>query len=490
MRGSLVVVVTVLFCVEPAAAVHADDRLTRKEAETALKRAAQFFREKVAAGSAEQGRAYLWRYSADLKLREGEGTATRSTAWVQPPGTPSVGEVFLYAYHLTGDRTFLDAARETAYGLVSGQLVSGGWDYRIEFDSKRRARYAYRVDGQKRGRRNVTTLDDDTTQSALRFLMRVDRELKFKDRRIHRCAESALKALLKAQYPNGAWPQRYSRFPKPSEFPVRKAGYPKSWSRKYPGKDYRGYYTFNDNSIADMIDTMFLAAEVYKDNRYREAAEKAGSFIILSQMPEPQPAWAQQYNREMHPAWARKFEPPAVTGGESQGILRTLLSLYRRTGKKKYLNPVGPALAYLKRSRLSDGRLARFYELKTNKPLYFVKDTYVLTYRDDNLPTHYGFKVGSRLGRIDREYRRLLSDGRPKPRRPRKPTATRLTESLREQARRVVRALDERGAWVEKGSLRRAGKTDRIISTTTFIKNVETLARFIAASRRNDTNSR
>ena len=60
---------------------------------TALKKAVTFFREKV---SAEGG--YLWRYSEDLSLREGEEKATATQAWLQPPGTPAVGEAFLAAY--------------------------------------------------------------------------------------------------------------------------------------------------------------------------------------------------------------------------------------------------------------------------------------------------------------------------------------------------------------------------------------------------------
>jgi len=452
---------------------------TAKEASTALQKGVRFFDAKV---SAEGG--YLWRYSSDLKLREGEGRAGATTAWVQPPGTPTVGDALLSAWRLTGDKTCRDAARRTAHALVKGQLRSGGWDYRIEFQEKDRRRYAYRVDGEKSGRRNTTTLDDDTTQSALRFLMRADRAFGFKDERIHRCVEFALQSLLKAQYPNGAWPQRFDEFPDPAKFPVKQASYPKSWPRKYPGKDYRGFYTFNDNTIADMIETMFLAAEIYKDKRYRQAAEKAGGFILLAQMPDPQPAWAQQYNREMHPAWARKFEPPAVTGGESQGVMRILLRLYRKTGNRKYLKPIPRALAYLKKSRISGGRLARFYELKTNRPLYFVKDTYQLTYSDDNLPTHYGFQVGSKLDRIEREYRRLLKTDPSQLDPPRRKPVYRPSKSLTAKTRSIIDAMDARGAWTETGSLRRGGKTNRIISTRTFVENIETLSRFLAASRR------
>lgn len=67
------------------------------------------------------------------------------------------------------------------------------------------------------------------------------------------------------------------------------------------------------------------------------------------------------------------------------------MRLYIRTGGRKYLAPIPRALAYLKASQLPDGLLARFYELKTNKPLYFTKD-YQLTHDDSDVPTHYGFK--------------------------------------------------------------------------------------------------
>ena len=164
-------------------------------------------------------------------MREGEGTATDTMIWVQPPGTPSVGMAFLTAYEATGDSCYLDAARGAAHALVRGQLRSGGWDYRIEFDPERRRRYAYRVDSNSRkDARNVSTLDDDVSQSALRLLMRVDKALDFKDEKIHEAAQFALSAFLEVQYPNGAWPQRFSGPPDPAQFPVKKACYPESWS--------------------------------------------------------------------------------------------------------------------------------------------------------------------------------------------------------------------------------------------------------------------
>ncbi len=458
----------------------ADEPPTRPQALAALRQATAFFNEQIAT---EGG--YLWRSSEDLARREGENKASATQVWVQPPGTPSVGSAFLTAFEATGDKFYLEAATETAHALVRGQLQSGGWYYWIDFDPANRKKLAYRDAGGGSKARNTTTLDDNTTQSALRFLMRADRALEFKDAKIHEAIEYALQSLLRAQHPNGAWSQVFDEPPDPDKHPVKRASFPAEWSRTWPGGDYWYQYTFNDNSLADVIETMFEAAEIYGNASFRESATRAGGFILLAQLPEPQPAWAQQYDTDMHPAWARKFEPPSVTGGESQRVLRTLMMLYRETGDKKYLEPIPRAIAYLRRSALPDGRLARFYELKTNKPLYLTK-TYELTYDDSDMPTHYGFKVGHSLDAIEQEYQRLNGADPSKLKPPAKPDRPQLTQSLEAQTRMVIAALDSRGRWVEPGRLRSHGPndpTERVIECQTFIKNVETLSRYLAATR-------
>jgi hypothetical protein len=463
-----------------ASPLAAQPALTRQEAEKALERAVRFFCDQV---SCDGG--YLWRYSADLTLREGEEPATATMAWIQPPGTPAVGEAYLLAYQRVGQPYLLEAAVQTARALVRGQLHSGGWDNLIEFDPARRPTYAYRVDGPPRPRaRNVSTLDDDKTQSCLRFLMHVDRALKFADAAIHEATRFGLDQLVRAQYPNGAWPQRFSGPPRAEEFPVLPARYPDTWPREYPGTNYAGYYTLNDNTQADVIRTLFEAAEVYGERRYFEAARRGGDFLLLAQMPDPQPAWAQQYNARMEPAWARRFEPPAVTGGESQGAIRILMEVYRQTGDRKYLEPIPRALEYLEKSQLPDGRLARFYELKTNRPLYFTKD-YKLVYTADDLPTHYAFVVSSSVASLRKAYEELAATPIDQLRRPAVPERFEPTPRLAAAARQMIDALDERGAWVEPGRLSRADagrSVQQILTTRTFIRHVDTLSRFLAAT--------
>ena len=136
---------------------------------------------------------------------------------------------------------------------------------------------------------------------------------------------------------------------------------------------------------------------------------------------------------------------------------------------------------------LPDGRLARFYELRVNRPLYFTKD-YQLTYSDADMPTHYGFQVGSNLKGIQRAYQKLAAADpqsvKPVHSEPRPP---KLSPALAEQARKVVNALDKRGAWVESGQLRyHPGVThvNRIIHMQTLINNLTDLAEFIGAAKR------
>jgi hypothetical protein len=464
---------TVLICSSLAGA---DSCSLEAEAGEAMEKATRFFVEEVAT---EGG--YLWEYTADLEQRWGEGKASKTEVWVQPPGTPSVGSALLRAYLRTGNKMYLQAARRAAEALVWGQLATGGWDYRINFDPRvDKTRWTRRDvqsgDDEPQGRFYTTNFDDDTTQSALRFLMCFDEVTGFKHEPIHEAVQFGLKTALAAQYPSGGWPQRYIGPYDPKDWPVVKAHYPETWSRTFPDPrpHYQSYYTLNDATIADLVDTMLLAYRVYGEERYLQSARKGGDFLILAQMPEPQPAWAQQYQADMTPAWARRFEPPSVVSSESVSAIETLMKLYVWTGDERYREPIAPAIAWFKRVGLPDGRHARFYELETNTPLYFNRK-YELVTTDDDMPTHYAFKVKidvagleNKLAKLDQQRKAFLEKSN-KAQKTCAAEARAASKPPESKVKAVIKALDERGSWIDQER----------IKCRSFIRNLDILSAYV-----------
>ncbi len=373
----------------------------------AMRRAAEFF---ATQASVEGGYVY---YLTLEGRRLGEGEAAASEVWVQPPGTPTVGEAFLDAFGATGDAFYLEAARRAGHALAYGQLESGGWRNSIDFDpGGPRAAHYRNGRGRKGGAGSqFSTLDDDITQAALRFLSRLDLATGMKDGALREAVDFAISRLLEAQYPNGAFPQGWT-----GAAPDRPAGIKASfpdhdWRREGRIKEYWNEYTLNDGAAITVTDTLLHLWTRRRDERALGALKRFGDFLLLAQLPAPQPAWAQQYNAEMQPIWARAFEPPAVSGRESEDVLLALVKIAAITGEARYAEPIVPAVAYLERSLLPDGTLARYYELRTNRPLYMQRagKGYELTYDDSRLPEHYGWKNPSRLESVKAAYRAHLA---------------------------------------------------------------------------------
>lgn len=407
------------------------ETIAPEQVREAMRKSAEFYRQRVAV----QG-GYVYYYSLDLRQRWGEGPATAEQIWVQPPGTPTVGLAMLAAYRATGERYYLDAAREAAEALVYGQLRSGGWSNSIDMQ---RRRQGDRYSGGALRREGTSSLDDGQTQSAIVLLVEVDAALDFQHAAIHEAARLALDALLAAQFPNGGFPQGWKG--PVAKRPIQAASYPgDDWRTTERIKNYWDMYTINDNVCGYAADALIVAYRTYRDDKYKSALNRLGDFLALAQMPDPQPAWAQQYDYEMHPIWARKFEPPAISGSESQQVIETLIKIARVTDNRQHLRPIPRALEYLRRSCLPEGQLARYYELKTNRPLYMVRQgkQYTPSYSDAKLPGHYGWKFPARLDRLAAEHQAALAG---------QPVAAPLPFSA-EQVADVLRALDEQGRWV------------------------------------------
>ena len=63
---------------------------------------------------------------------------------------------------------------------------------------------------------------------------------------------------------------------------------------------------------------------------------------------------------------------------------------------------------------MPDGQVARYYEFKTNRPLY-MDAKYRLTYDDAVVPKHYGWKQAAHFDEIERAFTDAKTDGPPPP---------------------------------------------------------------------------
>jgi hypothetical protein len=204
-------------------------------------------------------------------------------------------------------------------------------------------------------------------------------------------------------------------------------------------------YNLNDGISLTVAALLIDAHGIYDRDDCAEALRRLGDFLILAQLPKPQPGWAQQYNYDMQPIWARRFEPAAMAGRETEEAIAALLKIAIFTRDKKYLSPIPDAMKWLKNSLLRDGQLARYYELKTNKPLYMVRKgkEYTLTNDDSDLPGHYGWKSKPRLDALKEAWDALFQ-GKDLTAWELPPLHPEPDPSVEE----VLASLDEQGRWI------------------------------------------
>lgn len=438
------------------------------QATVAMKKAGAYFHDHVAV---EGGYPYLC--AADLSTRWGENVELNHAVMVQPPGTPAVGLALLDAYEATNDKQFLAWASDAADALIDGQLKSGGWDQVIYFtDPKSNRMGAYR--NRKGGKWNNSSLDDNKSQSALLFLIRMDEAFEQKKHAIHETVSFGLESLLAAQFANGGFPQVWNE--KAEDRPVLKANYPMyDWKTEGRIKNYWDHYTLNDGLAGDVVAVFAEAYRVYRDDRFLNALKRHGDFLLLAQMPAPQPAWCQQYNAQMQPMWARKFEPPAIASSESQDVMEALIQIALITKEQHYLSPIPQALQFFREKCLiGNGQFARFYELQSNKPL-FMNRNYELTYDDSDVPTHYGWKVKSKLDQIEKHYQQAREG---------KAVERGKSKVSEKEVERILEAMDSQGRWIktvesERLSGTKLKKGDQYLLSQDFINHIQKLAIFV-----------
>jgi PelA/Pel-15E family pectate lyase len=339
----------------------AASRPSREQMMDTMKKATRFMVEKAST----QG-GYVWSYSADLSRCWGELEAEHSMIWVQAPGTPAMGQLFLDAYHATGDEYYYAAAAAAANALVRGQLPCGGWNYMIDFAGEESLRQWYATVGTNAWRLEEfqhyygnATFDDGVTRDAAAFLLRFYVEKK--EPSVKAALDGALHLFLTSQHPVGAWPQRH-----PLMGGFNKDGHP----------DYSSFLTFNDEVTAGNLDFLLLWYQAFGDAGVRDAIARAMDSFLALQYAAPQAGWALQYTPDLKPAGARSYEPRALATHGTAACIEQLFRFYRLTGDRKYLARIPQALEWLESCKLPAGKRVgdrthpTFIEIGTNRALF------------------------------------------------------------------------------------------------------------------------
>ena len=334
---------------------------TRAEVTATMKKATTFMVETVA----HKG-GYVWAYLPDLSRRWGEIEARSTQIWIQPPGTPTMGHLFLDAYHATKDEFYYQAAEQVAGALIWGQHPAGGWNYVVDFAGERSLRDYYETVGKNAWRLEEfqhyygnATFDDGGTADASKFLLRMYVEKL--DPKYKPALDRAIRFVLDSQYPIGTWPQRY-----PEVVGDTPAGQ----------KPYASYHTFNDDVAGENIDFLLMCYQVLGDDRVVDPILRAMNSFIVMQQGQPQPGWGLQHGPDMKPAGARSYEPKALATHTSARNIEQLINFYRLTGETKFLARIPEALDWLEKLKLPAGVApqgrthATFIEIGTNEPLY------------------------------------------------------------------------------------------------------------------------
>lgn len=434
----------------------------RKQVESSLQKGVAFFHTINAHGG------YVYYVTPDLSLRWGEGPKDAETIEVQPPGTPAVGQAFLHIYKVTGDKQALAAAKDAADALIRGQNKHGGWDHTINFADLSNEKVSF---------------DDNQSQSGVSFLMALDQEIE--DPKLSAAVKRAVDMMITTQLDNGGWPHQY-----PEQ------------------GNYHDYATFNDGGINDCIRVMMEAYQFYGENKAIEKSlRKAARFMMISQLPPPQPGWAQQYNEFLQPAWARTFEPPSVCPAVTVKNINTLIELYLVLKEETLLEPIPDALKWLWEIRLENGKWGRFIELGTNKALYYDRGRIRVESMAELHPerrTGYAYETNleAPLQAAGERYEKAMKWGHKglwkdeHPELSKEEAAQRLQE-MEGPVKKILEAQESSGAWITREDrfkttmpkgVRWNGQysvMDRI-SSAVFNQNVAILCEYLALSHRLD----
>jgi pectinesterase len=273
-------------------------------------------------------------------------------------------------------------SKTIAENILLYQRPGGGWPKNLEMhrpmseglkDSLRRNSPAY-----------MQTFDNDATTSEMKFMAQMYN--KTKDVRFRNSFQRGFECLLKAQYPNGGWPQYY---------PLRD-GY---WSR----------ITYNDDCMVNIMeimrdvnsrDPLYAQVTTTADARKAKTAFDKGLDCILKTQIKVngQPTvWCAQHDEKTFlPALGRSYELPSFSGSESVGVVQLLMEIEKPSPEviraidgainwfrthhvvgirvESYINEQGQRDRRVVEDANAPWIWGRFYELDTEKIIFSDRD--------------------------------------------------------------------------------------------------------------------
>jgi PelA/Pel-15E family pectate lyase len=279
---------------------------------------------------------YVWCYTPDRSRSWGEMEAYPSMIWTQPPGTPSVGQLFLDAYYATGDEYYYQAAEKVADALIWGQLPCGGWNYIIDFAGETSLKNWYATIGKNGWRLEEfhhyygnATYDDEATYAPASFLLRMyaaKHDVKYKP-----ALDKVIGFVLESQYPIGGWPQRY---------PLR-------YDYAKERGNYSSYITLNDDVHKNNVEFLIRCYQILGDATLLDPIRRAMNCIMILHQGAPQSGWSWQYATNLKPAGARSYEPDGLYSGATYSSIGLLMDYYELTGETKFLARIPEAMDFL-----------------------------------------------------------------------------------------------------------------------------------------------
>jgi PelA/Pel-15E family pectate lyase len=288
--------------------------------------------------------------------------------------------------------TIANAVNGTEDGVANNMLLyqrsNGGWpkhfmEQKVDYNKKLneeelkilKSGYAEGIDA---------TIDNEATTKEIKYLVKAYKNTT--NINYLQAAEKGIAYLLKAQYKNGGWPQYYPDF-----------------------SSYRSEITYNDNAMVNVLNV--LEDIVNKTNgmdvinstyiiQSRDAINRGIDCILKTQVMQKGKltAWCAQYDAStLKPAKARKYELPSLSGSESVGILRFLMTV--ENPSKEIINAMNAGVDWLNKVKIVGYRFitvdapgtpkgkdkilapdpgsttwARFYDLETDEPFFCGRD--------------------------------------------------------------------------------------------------------------------